>query len=212
MLAADGTEIVLDDDKAARAIDFMRELTLGAKVVPATQDYSAAVAAFQNGSAGIHLNGEWEVTTFEEAEMPFSMTRFPDVFGNRRAFADQHAFVVPRGIAQDRRAMDGALRFVSSMMRNSFVWAQGGHIPAYRPVLESEEYTNLTPQSNYAGVATETVPYPAAWFSGAGSRLEVDAAGSIIESMADRTDTEAAVAGIRAALQNLVDTPRPVPA
>ena len=211
VLASGGSEIVLDDEKAARAIDFMRELTLGAKVVPASQDYAGAVAEFQNANAGFHLNGEWEVTTFEEAEMPFSMARFPDVFGTRRAFGDRHAFVVPKGIAGDEQAMDGALRFISSMMRNSFIWAQGGHIPAFRPVLESERYTSLTPQSNYAGVATEIVPYPDAWFSGAGSSLETVSTPFLIDAMSGRVDAEGAISGMRGALQTLVDTPRPVP-
>jgi multiple sugar transport system substrate-binding protein len=211
VLSPDASEVVLDEGKAEQAIEFMRELTLGAGVVPSNQDYAAAVAQFQNGNAGFHLNGEWEVTTFLLAELPFSMTQFPDVYGSRRAFADNHSFVIPTGIADDARSMDAALKFTSSMLKNSLIWARGGHIPSYLPVAESEEYRNLKPQSNYVKAAEAIVPHPEAWFSGSGSDLENQVGASLIAAMSGAIDTRGAIGQILTRLRELVNTPNPVP-
>jgi multiple sugar transport system substrate-binding protein len=89
------------------------------------------------------------------------------------------------------------------------IWAEGGHIPAYRPVLDSAEYKNLKPQSNYAGVADEVVLDPKAWFSGSGSDMEVQASVPMQQAMAGTIQPKAAVEQIRAAMQELVNTPKP---
>ena len=95
------------------------------------------------------------------------------------------------------------------MMKNSFIWAQGGHIPAYLPMLESAEYRDLTPQSNYAGVADDVVLDPNAWFCGSGSDMEVQASMPMREAMAGSIEPKEAVDQIRASMQELVDTPKP---
>ena len=209
VLSSDANEVVLDEDKAEEALSFLVELTLDEETSPSNQDYAAAVAQFQSGNAGFHWNGEWEVTTFLDAGMPFSMVEFPNVFGNIRVQADRHTFVIPKGVARDEKAFDDALQFVSSMLKSSLIWAEGGHIPAYRPVLESNEYSDLDPQSNYAGVADKVVLDPKAWFSGSGSDMEVQASVPMQQAMAGTIQTKAAVAQIRAAMQELVNTPKP---
>ena len=208
VLSPDGREVVLDQEKAERAVEYLVEITLGEELTSAIQDYPAAVAQFQSGNAGFHWNGEWEVTTFVDAGMPFSMVPFPNIFGNK-VQADRHTFVIPKGVSDDPQAMDGALTFVSSMMKNSLIWAEGGHIPAYLPVAESQEYRDLQPQSNYAGVADDVVLDPDAWFSGSGSTLETEAAIPLQQAMAGGLKPKEAVDNIRASMQGLVDTPEP---
>ena len=209
VLSPDAKEVILDQEKAETAVEYMVELTVGEELTSASQDYPAAVAQFQSGNAGFHWNGEWEVTTFVDAKMPFSIVPFPNIFGNK-VQADRHTFVIPKGVARDRRKMDAALTFVSSMMKNSFIWAQGGHIPAYRPVLESEDYKNLNPQNNYAGVADDVVLDPNAWFSGSGSDMETQAAVPLQQAMAGGIKPKEAVDAMRASMQGLVDTPSPL--
>ncbi|HET7270896.1 MAG TPA: ABC transporter substrate-binding protein [Rubrobacter sp.] len=209
VLSPDADEVVLDQEKAEEALAFLVELTVDKEFTPSNQDYAAAVAQFQSGNAGFHWNGEWEVTTFLDAKMPFSMAEFPNVFGNKRVQADRHTFVIPKGIASDHKAFQAALQFVSSMLESSLIWAEGGHIPAYRSVLESSKYKNLKPQSNYAGVADKVVLDPKAWFSGSGSDMEVQVSVPMQQAMAGGLDTKEAVKQIRAALQELVDTPKP---
>ena len=210
ILSPDAKEVVLDQENAEQAVEYLIELTVGEGLTEPNQDYLAAVAQFQSGNAGFHWNGEWEVTTFAEAEMPFSIVPFPSIFGNNTVQADRHTFVIPRGVAKDSRKMDAALTFVSSMLKNSLIWAEGGHIPAYLPILESEDYKNLRPQSNYAGVADDVILDPNAWFSGSGSDMEVQAAVPLQQAMAGGIEPKEAVDAMRASMQELVDTPSPI--
>ncbi len=209
ILSPDAKEVVLDQDKVETAVEFLVELTVGEELTAVNQDYPASVAQFQSGNAGFHWNGDWEVTTFKEAEMPFSIVPFPNIFGNR-VQADRHTFVIPKGVANDSRKMDASLTFVSSMLKNSLIWAQGGHIPAYLPVLESEKYKNLTPQSNYAGVADDVVLDPNAWFSGSGSDMEVQASVPLQQAMAGAIEPKEAADAMRTSMQELVNTPSPL--
>jgi multiple sugar transport system substrate-binding protein len=95
-------------------------------------------------------------------------------------------------------------------MENSLIWAEGGHIPAYLPILESQKYKDLTPQSNYAGVADDVILDPNAWFSGSGSDMETQAAVPLQQAMAGAVDAKQAVDDMRASMQELVDTPSPL--
>ena len=71
--------------------------------------------------------------------------------------------------------LDAALGFVAELIRQGQTWAQGGHVPAYKPTYESDAYHKLVPQSHYASVASTVVYDPPAWYSGSGSDLELQA-------------------------------------
>jgi multiple sugar transport system substrate-binding protein len=211
VLSPDAREVMLDEEKAMQALEFMVALSQDAKVVPANLDYEGSVAEFQSGRAGFHWNGDWEVTTYLEADLPFSMLPFPNVFGeNHTSQADRHTFVIPKQASRDPRAMESALQFVSSMLKSSLIWAKGGHIPAYLPVAESEEYRTLTPQSNYVEVADNVVLDPKAWFSGSGSTMEQRASAAFQAAMAGRLKPKHAIEEVRMMLQGMVDTPKPL--
>ena len=206
VLSPDAKKVVIDEDKALRALEFMTNLTLDAKVAPNNLDYPGSVATFQSGRAGFYWNGEWEVTTFQDAKMNFNMVPFPSLFGGSQAQADRHSFVIPKGV--DPESKKRALEFISSMLKSSFVWAQGGHIPAYQPVVKSKKYKNLKPQSNYADAAKYAVLDPIAWFSGAGSQLELQA-GVFQSMMGGNLKPKQALDQFRSGLQKLVNTPKP---
>ena len=206
VLSPDAKKVVIDEDKALKALEFMTNLTLDAKVAPNNLDYPGSVATFQSGRAGFYWNGEWEVTTFQDAKMNFNMVPFPKIYDYEAAQADRHSFVIPKGV--DPESKKRALEFISSMLKSSFVWAQGGHIPAYQPVVQSKKYKNLKPQSNYADAAKYAVLDPIAWFSGAGSQLEIQA-GVFQSMMSGSLKPKQALDQFRSGLQKLVNTPKP---
>jgi multiple sugar transport system substrate-binding protein len=212
VLADSGTKIVLDDAKAKRVLTFMRSLTVEQKLMPSAIDYQGAVAMFANGQSGIHLNGEWEITTFQTAKMPFSMTLVPNVYGGAKyaVQADSHTLVLPRQRDQDRAKLDLSLGFVKSMLDQSLTWARGGHVPAWRPVADSDEYKSLTPQSNYAAAADAAVYDPPGWYSGSGSNFEAIMGASIGGVEAGQLSPDAAIAQIHTKLSVLANTPSPV--
>ena len=208
VISPDANEVLIDEDKATRALEFMARLSLKSEVTSPTTDYAGSVAEFQGGQSGFMWNGGWEVPTFEEAKLPFSITQFPNVFGGHQAQADRHAFVIPRGLSAGRK--DLALKFASSMLKNSQVWAEGGHIPAYQPVAESDKYKKLEPQSNYAGAAENAVLDPVAWFTGAGSQFQSEASAPFAQVMNGGLSPQQGVSQFRAAVEKLVNTPSPV--
>ena len=50
----------------------MHALTARTGCCPTGIDYQGAIAMFANGQAGFHFQGEWEITTFQTAKMPFT--------------------------------------------------------------------------------------------------------------------------------------------
>jgi len=212
VLADDGTKVVIDDAKAKRVLEYMRTLTMERKVLPSSIDYQGAIALFASGAAGFHLNGEWEITTFQTAKMPFSMTLIPNVFGNGSyaVHADSHTLVLPRQRDQDRKKLDLSLGFVKSMLDQSLTWAEGGHVPTWLPFADSDEYRRLTPQSNYAAAADAASYDPAGWYSGSGSNFETVMGSSIGAVEAGQLTPDAAIAQMRAKLSDLARIPSPV--
>jgi multiple sugar transport system substrate-binding protein len=96
------------------------------------------------------------------------------------------------------------------MLDLSFTWAQGGHVPAWRPVLESERYRNLEPQSHYAAAAENTVVDPDVWFSGSGSDLEFEAWGAFLGVVTGGSRAQAGLNQFRAAMEKFLEKPIPV--
>jgi multiple sugar transport system substrate-binding protein len=212
VLADGGTKVVIDDAKAKQVLDYLHTLTVERKLMPSGVDYQGAVALFASGASGFHLNGEWEITTFQTAKMPFSMTLVPNVFGGSRyaVQADSHTLVLPKQRVQDQAKLDRSLTFVKSMLDQSLTWAKGGHIPAWQPFATSSEYRDLKPQSNYAGAADSAVYDPPGWYSGSGSNFEIVIGSSIGAVEAGRMSSTDAIAQMRAKLAVLADTPSPV--
>ncbi|HEV8556265.1 MAG TPA: extracellular solute-binding protein [Actinophytocola sp.] len=209
-LRLDGPKLAIDDGKALQALEFMRRLsTSGAAVTEV--DYQGSVALFAAGKAGFHWNGEWEVSSFLTAKTPFSMTRFPSVFnGSAVVEADAHTLVLPHRRDRGGAAERAAYRFIAFLLKNSVTWAKGGHIPAYRPVAESQEYLALEPQSAYRSVADEVQLDPPAWFSGSGSVLETETGAAFSTVLTGRGSARDGLDQAKSALQKLLDTPSPV--
>jgi multiple sugar transport system substrate-binding protein len=181
-----GRTVALDDAKAVRALEWMAE-PYKRKTGGADVDYQASVALFGNQSAAFLLNGEWEVTTFQAQKLKFDMRPVPNVFGQDHTQADSHTFVLPKK-RRTPEQLDQALAFVASLQQSGQTWAEGGHVPAYKPVFDSDAYHKLQPQSHYASVAGTVVYDPPAWYSGSGSDLE-NQAGAAFQPVATGAKT-----------------------
>jgi multiple sugar transport system substrate-binding protein len=210
MLADDGTRVVVDQAKALKVLNYLRDLSVTKKLMPTDVDYGGAIALFASGKAGFFMQGEWEISTFQTAKMPFSMTLVPNVFGGKYAVqGDSHTLVVPaRG--NDPERTDRALTFIRSILDQSMTWAKGGHIPAWQPVAQSQEYKDLKPQSNYAAAAQAVAYDPPGWYSGSGSNFENVTGSAIATVRAGQASPEAALSSMIAGLQTYAKTPSPV--
>ncbi|WP_245901224.1 extracellular solute-binding protein [Deinococcus yavapaiensis] len=148
-------------------------------------DYPTSVAQFTTGKAAFMLNGVWEVPAMADGRakktinFDYGVAPLPKFYASQDMWADSHGFAIPNNakkpIASDHLA--GVLDFVAYVQKNSMVWAQGGHIPAYLPTVNSSAYKALKPNSDYATVAAQNVAFdPPGWYSGAAGPLEASAA------------------------------------
>jgi multiple sugar transport system substrate-binding protein len=204
-----GSRIGMDEDKALRALEWMAEPAKRGVGGPDV-DYQGSVALFGNQTAAFAFNGEWEVTTYQALKIPFSMRTIPTIFDGPATQADSHTFVIPRDAGRSPERLDAALAFISRMVNKGLAWAQGGHVPAYREVFESDAYRELSPQSNYADAADNLAFDPLAWYSGSGSDLEQNAGTAFQPVATGAQPPEAGLATFKDYLELLSSTPRPV--
>jgi multiple sugar transport system substrate-binding protein len=212
VLAGGGTKVVLDDAKAEKVLTLLKHLT-DEKLMPGSVDYGGAVAMFAQGQAGMHFQGEWEISTFQTAKMPFSMALFPNVYGGASGYAgqaDSHTLVVPKQPAHTEQHLDRALTFAKSMLDQSKTWALGGHIPAWLPFRDSAAYKNMKPQSAYAAAADTAVYDPDGWFSGSGSDFETVMGSAIGATLAGQATPKSAISQMTSRLTTLTKTAPPV--
>ena len=165
---------------------------------------------FAAGQAGFLFQGEWEITTFQTAKTPFSMTLFPNVFGGaiRRARPTRTRWSFPKQPTNDAKAFERSLGFIRSMLDQSDTWAEGGHVPAWLPYADSAAFKKLTPQSDYAAAADAAVYDPDGWYSGSGSNFEIIIGSAIGSVQSGQLTPEAALAQMRSKLSTLARPPR----
>ncbi|WP_405808721.1 extracellular solute-binding protein [Streptomyces sp. NBC_01520] len=210
VLSADGKRLALDDAKALRVLEYLATLAEEGLMVRRA-DYGASVGIFNGGQTAFHLNGEWEITTFRTAGLPFSMTRVPALFGSAATQADCHTFVLPHQADRGGAPNEAAHTLVAWMLRNSVAWAEGGHVPAYLPVLEDPAYLRLKPQSEYRDVIDDVALDEPAWFAGSASRLWIELGAVFSGVLTGSRTPRGALTEAKARLRTLLDTRNPLP-
>ncbi|UYQ60533.1 extracellular solute-binding protein [Streptomyces peucetius] len=210
VLSDDGRRMALDDAKALRVLTYMASLAEEGLMVRRA-DYGASVGIFNGGKTAFHLNGEWEISTFRTAGIPFSMTRVPALFGRPSAQADCHAFVLPHQAGRGGAPNEAAHTLVAWMLRHSVAWAEGGHVPAYLPVLKDAAYLELKPQSEYRGVIDDVALDEPAWFAGSASRMWIELGAVFSGVLTGSRSPRGALTEAKARLRNLLDTRNPLP-
>jgi multiple sugar transport system substrate-binding protein len=211
VLADEGKRVVIDDGKAAQVLTFLQSWTKSG-LFPAGIDYQGAIATFANGQAGFYFQGEWEISTFQTAKLPFSMTLFPNLYGGSKyaVQADSHTLVIPKQPTVDAARFDRSLLLIKSMLDQSKTWAEGGHVPSWLPFRDSAEYRALTPQSNYAAAAEGAVYDPPGWYSGSGSNFEIVTGSAIATVLGAQQSPAGALAQMRGQLTRLATTASPI--
>ncbi|WP_298988839.1 extracellular solute-binding protein [uncultured Pseudokineococcus sp.] len=204
-----GTQLTVDEDAALDTLAYIRRMSEQGWL-PRAIDYAGSQTQMFTGEAAFYLQGEWEITTAQGVEgLDFGMVPIPQLYDQPAAQGDSHTFVLPR-MDRTPEQMQLAMGFVRSMLDQSLTWAKGGHIPAYIPTLESQEYLELTPQADYAQAAEYVVYDAPAWYSGSGSTFENTVGAQVGLVQQQRLTPEQAMAAIRQQLAVYLDTQSPV--
>jgi multiple sugar transport system substrate-binding protein len=210
-----GDVVHYDRDKMIEVLEFFLAVFDGDRASP-TLDYGGGVAAFNNGEAGLLLNGNWELPTFttardETGEPDFTMVPVPALFGPEPSvWVDSHSLVLPHHRSRDADNDRLAYEFIATLLGNGIVWSGGGHVPAYQPVATSQEYLALDPQANYRQAAEFGQLDPEAWFTGAGAEFQ-NQIGQALHAVFTRSlQPEQGIDQWEAAMNRLLQSPSPV--
>ncbi|KZC95291.1 extracellular solute-binding protein [Clavibacter tessellarius] len=204
-----GGQVVYDRDKALTAIEFIRTL-LDGTIATASGDAGTAIAEFAGGKSGAIFTGVWELPTFQTAKLPFDAMPIPTLYGTPASFADSHAFVLPHQSAPDPDKRRKSYEFVTDLLKNSLQWAGAGHIPAYKPIIDSPEYAELLPQAHYAYAAEQIEYDPVAYFTGSGSDFQTFFAENMQNVFLGRQDPAAGLDAFIGQIDALLAKPNPL--
>lgn len=143
-------------------------------------DYPASTSQFMGGGAGFMINGVWEVPELVRASrqgtlgFDYGIVPLPRLHQDASVWTDSHAFAIPanEGRPMAPEKLRAVLGFMAWISRHSMGWAEGGHVPAYRPVAESPAARALMPNALYAAAARNVVYDPGGWYMGAAGPVE----------------------------------------
>ncbi|SOD94375.1 substrate-binding domain-containing protein [Blastococcus haudaquaticus] len=205
-----GTEVTIDRAAMEETFAFMQGLTQGQELMPRNATATTSTTLFSQGRVGFLFDGVWQIPTYRGVEgLEFNVVPFPALLGpDPVAYADSHALVIPRAAGRSAQRTEDAVGFIKGLLDLSAIWADGGHVPAWLPVQESEEFLELKPQSNYTEAAFNAIYDPPGWYTGAGSDFQT-AMGSVIASvLTGATDPTSGVAAMETSLKTF-STARP---
>ena len=172
-------------DKAVKATDVIAGWVAGG-FTPGATEYPASIALFTGGKAAMHINGVWEVPTmtdlFAKGELfNWGAIELPVFFDHPATWADSHAFAIPNNVGKEMTPEKRAavMQVIAWMNKNSTFWATAGHLPAYNPARDNDEFRAMQPNAAYAKLADTAVFDPSSVLTGVASPA-YDAAGNYL--------------------------------
>jgi len=161
-----GGKLSLDqlDTLGKTALQVMTDWT-SKGLIPTNAQYAAAVALFSSGKAAFMFNGNWEVPTMvdlqKSGKLPFDygVAPFPKLYANQSTWADSHNIAVPANAKKpiSNAQLKNVLTFIDYVEKHADIWAGGGHIPAYLPVLNGPAMAQMVPNNEYSAQAAKDV-------------------------------------------------------
>ena len=144
----EGTTATLDTDANRQALETMMRM-VNEEIWPKNQKNGAEL--FSGRVAVSTINGDWAIPTFEGTEgVNFVAQPFPQIGPEQSVYADSHTLVIPKNknLTDEQRA--SAIEFMKWVIDNTDQWAQAGHLPSQKAILESESFTSLPYRTLYA--------------------------------------------------------------
>lgn len=210
-LVTDG-EVLAGDNlaKAARAIQILADWR-AAGLIPEQAEYEASVALFTGKKAVLAVNGVWEVPTYKDQSaadtlgFEWSANEVPQLLDTRATWADSHGFAIPNDPKMTPETRDAVLTIIGWMEKKSLAWGEAGHIPAYKPTVDSAEYQAMQPNATYAVLAETAAFDPRSRIAGVASPVYDAVDNLIVPAVHGYMTPEDAAAQMKEQLQGLLD-------
>ncbi|MFW2542378.1 extracellular solute-binding protein [Primorskyibacter sp. 2E107] len=210
-ILTDGEVLAGDNmDKAVKSIQTLADWR-AAGLIPEQAAYEASVALFSGKKSVLHINGVWEVPTFkdqtEDGSLGFEWfaNEVPQMMDMPATWADSHAFAIPNDPEMTQEKRDAVLTVIGWMQEHSLAWAGAGHIPAYKPTVDSEEYAALQPNATYVSLADNAAFDPRSKIAGVASPIYDAVDNLIAPAVHGFLSAEDAAAQMKEQLQGLLD-------
>ncbi|GGF64809.1 sugar ABC transporter substrate-binding protein [Mameliella alba] len=210
-MLTDGEVLVGDNmDKAVTAIQTLADWRAEG-LIPEQAAYEASVALFSGGKSVLHINGVWEVPTFKDSTDDGSLgfewfaNEVPQMMDMPATWADSHAFAIPNDPDMTDEKREAVLTVIGWMQEHSLAWAGAGHIPAYKPTVESDDYAALQPNATYASLADNAAFDPRSKIAGVASPVYDAVDNLIAPAVHGFLSAEDAAEQMKAQLQALLD-------
>ena len=217
IVSGQGTKVTIDPAALEETFAFMQSLTGPLGLMPGNAADETVTTLFSQGKAGFLFDGEWQIPTYRGVKLPdgrpfnFNVVPFPAILGTRQvAYADSHSLVIPKSTTRPAQRTADAVAFIKGLLDLSYIWAGGGHIPAWLPVQTSKAFLDLKPQSNYVQAAFNAVYDPPGWYTGAGSDFQLAMGGVITEVLAGAISPHDGVSAMTASLKTFSTALPPV--
>ncbi|MEI4493552.1 extracellular solute-binding protein [Mameliella alba] len=210
-MLTDGEVLAGDNmDKAVTAIQTLADWRAEG-LIPEQAAYEASVALFSGGKSVLHINGVWEVPTFKDSTDDGSLgfewfaNEVPQMMDMPATWADSHAFAIPNDPDMSEEKREAVLTVIGWMQEHSLAWAGAGHIPAYKPTVESDDYAALQPNATYASLADNAAFDPRSKIAGVASPVYDAVDNLIAPAVHGFLSAEDAAEQMKAQLQSLLD-------
>ncbi|MBY6117706.1 extracellular solute-binding protein [Mameliella alba] len=210
-MLTDGEVLAGDNmDKAVTAIQTLADWRAEG-LIPEQAAYEASVALFSGGKSVLHINGVWEVPTFKDSTDDGSLgfewfaNEVPQMMDMPATWADSHAFAIPNDPDMTDEKREAVLTVIGWMQEHSLAWAGAGHIPAYKPTVESDDYAALQPNATYASLADNAAFDPRSKIAGVASPVYDAVDNLIAPAVHGFLSAEDAAEQMKAQLQALLD-------
>ena len=203
----------LDGDNLDKAVKATTVIANWVKdgFAPASTEYPASIALFTGGKAAMHINGVWEVPTMTDLKAKGELFNWgaiplPTFFAHPATWSDSHSFAIPNNVGKPMtpEKKKAVLEIISWMNKHSTFWATAGHIPAYIPARDNDEFKKMQPNAAYAKLADTAVFDPVSVLAGVASPI-YDAAGNfLMPAVNGEMDATSAMTQMRDDLQGQV--------
>lgn len=204
----DGDQI-LPGDAGVKALQTMANW-VSTGYSPKLISYEASIALFTSGKAAMHVNGVWEVPTMtdlaKKGELGFEWgaIEIPNLMGTQATWADSHSFAVPNSDSKpiSPEKLKAVLQIIAWMNEHSISWASAGHIPAYKPVTDSQEFKGMQPNATYAKLADTAVFDPVSKLAGVAGPIYEATQNFVVPALNGQLDPADAIDQMREELES----------
>ncbi|WP_245902331.1 extracellular solute-binding protein [Gracilibacillus dipsosauri] len=145
-------DVTIDREIAIKAANYVRSLFHEHEIVPL--NLADFYQDFQTGRAVTMTTGVWATGIWETTEgLDFTALPLPNLFEQKATWGDSHTLIMPIKENTTREKQLAVVKFMDFVTDRGVDWAEAGHIPAKKSVVESQEFQDLPYRSDYAKVA-----------------------------------------------------------